>query len=337
MSVHRDTAAMFERERPRLLAVAFRILGSHAGADDIVQNASVGSHRFTARPRPQVPPAGREGLRAGRAGVVEDLVDRPLVIGMGAVLAACTGRGEDHPHQTLPRPQGQRLRDAVRVGALADLARPEADSLHRHVARQRQVAPAAGRRPVGAMGIRSPGWRPIRRTLGTVATPGRPELAALGLAPGERVRWRDRRRGRWREGTVVERERDGSVGVRDGKGASRSLTVDRLEVCTRGPRGARTWEPLTARAARTEQLALFAATPALDEDRRRWSRSATHPTWHKTRSETGRLTAGKPPIPEASGTVLVARSLLPKSRIWGRGSTIHPQSSPSNFEVGLAG
>jgi hypothetical protein len=118
------------------------------------------------------------------------------------------------------------------------------------------------------------------RTLRTVATP-RPELAALGLTPGERVRWRpaavpsaspssrDRPGGRWREGTVVERERDGSVGVRDGKGASRALTVDRLEVRTRGPRGARTWEPLTVRATRTEQLPLFAATPALDEDRRR--------------------------------------------------------------------
>jgi hypothetical protein len=101
-----------------------------------------------------------------------------------------------------------------------------------------------------------------------VATPGRPKLVALGLTPGERVRWRDRRGGRWREGTVVGRERDGSVGVRDGKGASRSLTVDRLEVRTRGPRGARTWEPMTLRAARTEQLPLFAATP-LDEDRRR--------------------------------------------------------------------
>ena len=106
------------------------------------------------------------------------------------------------------------------------------------------------------------------RTLRTVATP-RPELAALGLTPGERVRWRDRPGGRRREGTVVERERDGSVGVRDGKGASRALTVDRLEVRTRGPRGARTWEPLTVRTARTEQLPLFASTPVLDEDRRR--------------------------------------------------------------------
>jgi hypothetical protein len=90
-------------------------------------------------------------------------------------------------------------------------------------------------------------------------------LAALGLTPGERVRWRNRLGGRWREGTVVKRERDGSVGVRDAQGASRSLTIDRLEVCTRGPRGARTWEPLTVRAARAEQLPLFATTPARDE------------------------------------------------------------------------
>jgi hypothetical protein len=96
----------------------------------------------------------------------------------------------------------------------------------------------------------------------------RPELAALGLSAGDLVRWRDRPGGRWREGTVVERERDGSVGVRDGKGASRALTVDRLEVRTRGPRGARTWEPLSVRAGRTEQMPLF-ATPDPDKVRPR--------------------------------------------------------------------
>jgi hypothetical protein len=51
-----------------------------------------------------------------------------------------------------------------------------------------------------------------------VAASPRPELAALGLSAGERVRWRKRPRGRWREGTVVERKRNGGVGVRDGKG-----------------------------------------------------------------------------------------------------------------------
>lgn len=92
----------------------------------------------------------------------------------------------------------------------------------------------------------------------------RPELAALGLVAGERVRWRDRTGGRWREGTVVARERDGSVGIRDGRGASRALMVDRLEVESRGPRGGRRWEPLAARAARAEQLPLLAEAAALD-------------------------------------------------------------------------
>jgi hypothetical protein len=91
---------------------------------------------------------------------------------------------------------------------------------------------------------------------GPAGSPSR-ELASLGLSAGERVRWRDRPRGRWREGTVVERERDGSVGVRDGNGACRALTVDRLEVRIRGPRGAHTSEPLSARVGRTEQLPLF--------------------------------------------------------------------------------
>jgi hypothetical protein len=84
-----------------------------------------------------------------------------------------------------------------------------------------------------------------------------PGLVALGLTEGDRVRWRAKPAGRWFEGRVVGRERDGSVGVRDGKGASRAITVDRLEVRGRGPRGGVVWEPLTERAARTEQLGLF--------------------------------------------------------------------------------
>jgi len=86
----------------------------------------------------------------------------------------------------------------------------------------------------------------------------RPDLAALGLSPGDLVRWRDRPGGRWRQGTVVARERDGSVGIRDGKGASRALLVERLDVRGRGPRGATVWEPLADRVERIEQLPLFA-------------------------------------------------------------------------------
>jgi hypothetical protein len=84
-----------------------------------------------------------------------------------------------------------------------------------------------------------------------------PPLEALGLAVGDRVRWRERPGARWSEGRVVGRERDGSVGVRDGRGASRALMAGRLEVRVPGPRGGRGWEPVADRAARTEQLTLF--------------------------------------------------------------------------------
>lgn len=88
-------------------------------------------------------------------------------------------------------------------------------------------------------------------------SPAADDLAPLGLVLGDRVRWRDRRSSRWREGRVLGRERDGSVGVRDGRGASRALLPDRLEVRDRGPRGGVVWEPVPERAARTEQLGLW--------------------------------------------------------------------------------
>lgn len=82
-------------------------------------------------------------------------------------------------------------------------------------------------------------------------------LAALGLVPGDRVRWRARPGARWREGRVEGLERDGSIAVRDERGASRALRQERLEVAGRGPRGAATWEPVVDRAGRSEQLALW--------------------------------------------------------------------------------
>jgi hypothetical protein len=84
-----------------------------------------------------------------------------------------------------------------------------------------------------------------------------PDLRALGLAAGDRVRWRERAGGRWREGRVTGRERDGSVSVRDGRGASRALRPERLEVRTAGPRGGTLWEPVPEHAAHTEQLGLW--------------------------------------------------------------------------------
>ena len=82
-------------------------------------------------------------------------------------------------------------------------------------------------------------------------------LTILGLGEGETVRWKTGPGGRWHTGRVSHRERDGSIGVVDGRGLARSLAVERLEVACHGPRGARTWEPLVERAARTEQLRLL--------------------------------------------------------------------------------
>jgi hypothetical protein len=56
---------------------------------------------------------------------------------------------------------------------------------------------------------------------------------------------------------VVRRERDGSVGLSDGKGAARAIPVEQIEVRTQGPRGGVIWEPLPERAARTEQMRLL--------------------------------------------------------------------------------
>ena len=82
-------------------------------------------------------------------------------------------------------------------------------------------------------------------------------LTILGLEPGETVRWRSAGGARWQTGRVARRERDGSIGVTDSRGALRSLPVERLEVQCSGPRGGAAWEPLCVRAARCEQLRLL--------------------------------------------------------------------------------
>ncbi|HEU5150372.1 MAG TPA: hypothetical protein VFU19_07740 [Iamia sp.] len=90
-----------------------------------------------------------------------------------------------------------------------------------------------------------------------MAEPQEAGLLDVGLHPGDVVRFRPRPTARWQEATVERRERDGSIGVRDAKGAARALAIERLEVPAAGPRGARTWEPLADRAARDVQLDLF--------------------------------------------------------------------------------
>ena len=82
-------------------------------------------------------------------------------------------------------------------------------------------------------------------------------LAALGLEPGALVRFRRKDGTHWRQARVERVEKDGSLGLRDAKGAARAIPLELVEVATVGPRGARTWEPAAERAARTEQMRLL--------------------------------------------------------------------------------
>lgn len=82
-------------------------------------------------------------------------------------------------------------------------------------------------------------------------------LTILGLRPGEAVRFRRDSGARWQEAVVTGREQDGSIRLTDRRGAARTIAVERIEVRCTGPRGGVAWEPLTERAARTEQLRLL--------------------------------------------------------------------------------
>ncbi|MGK2948723.1 MAG: hypothetical protein ACSLFP_09125 [Acidimicrobiales bacterium] len=82
-------------------------------------------------------------------------------------------------------------------------------------------------------------------------------LLEVGLRPGDRVRFRRKDGGAWSTAKVERRERDGSIGVRDERGAARALPLERLQVRTTGPRGGVTWEPVRVRAERDEQLGIW--------------------------------------------------------------------------------
>ncbi len=82
-------------------------------------------------------------------------------------------------------------------------------------------------------------------------------LRSLGLRPGDEIRFRRDGATRWLAGKVMGREADGSVDLRDARGRSRAIAVERIEVAERGPRGGRVWTPLADIVARTEQLDLF--------------------------------------------------------------------------------
>ena len=85
-------------------------------------------------------------------------------------------------------------------------------------------------------------------------------LDELNLQPGDRVRFKRTSGSAWHEAKVVGVERDGSVALRDAKGAARSIAPYRLEVQVRSRRGALGWEPVLEHARRTTQLPLFGAS-----------------------------------------------------------------------------
>ena len=89
--------------------------------------------------------------------------------------------------------------------------------------------------------------------------PNLPTLGQLSLAPGDRVRFRRAAGQRWQEAIVEGRERDGSVALRDAKGASRFIRFDQLEVYRMKNRTGR-WEPVVEQE--WEQLSLFGNEPA---------------------------------------------------------------------------
>lgn len=105
-----------------------------------------------------------------------------------------------------------------------------------------------------------PARRPLSRQPAPTDRPAGltdPALTALGLTAGDRVRFRRRDSERWKEATVARREADGSLSLRDGRGGLRAIPIDAVEVRVVGPRGGVTWESLTDRAARTEQMRLI--------------------------------------------------------------------------------
>lgn len=83
------------------------------------------------------------------------------------------------------------------------------------------------------------------------------DLVALGLRVGERVRFRRREDERWKEAKLESVERDGSLAIRDSKGASRSMPVERVQVRRTGPRGGTVWVAVVDLRDETEQLDLL--------------------------------------------------------------------------------
>jgi len=79
-------------------------------------------------------------------------------------------------------------------------------------------------------------------------------LEAIGLRPGERVRFRRADRARWQNGQVHRLERDGSLRVTDTDGAARTVPLAQVQVRMAAGSSRGLWEPLADRSARAVQL-----------------------------------------------------------------------------------
>ena len=90
-----------------------------------------------------------------------------------------------------------------------------------------------------------------------MSEPSATAVERLGVKAGEPVRFLRADRSRWQDGVVAGLERDGSLAIRDGKGASRAVPLEHVMVRVVGSRGGHHWEPLLERASRIEQLELF--------------------------------------------------------------------------------
>ncbi len=86
----------------------------------------------------------------------------------------------------------------------------------------------------------------------TARNPEAAALEAIGLVPGETVRFRRTDRARWQIGAVACLERDGSLRVTDKDGAARTVPLAFVQV--RAPHSS--WEHVAERSRRAVQMQL---------------------------------------------------------------------------------
>jgi hypothetical protein len=82
-------------------------------------------------------------------------------------------------------------------------------------------------------------------------------LRAVGLRPGEAIRFRRNAAGRWIVGRIARIEADGSITLHDPDGAARSLRPETVQVRRPGARGRLGWRVVSDVAVTWEQLELF--------------------------------------------------------------------------------